>query len=521
MKNLSFLLILVFCFTLIHCTSPDGKQEEQPSIEKAEGSELGTISIEVSGSAEAIPHFKDGLLLLHSFEYDDAAEKFQKAQKIDSTFVMAYWGEAMTKNHPLWRAQFTDEARDILNKLANTKEERLALTKTEFEKDMMEAVELLYGDGIKEERDINYKNHLKNLVEKYPGNHEVSAFYALSLLGSVHDGRDNETYGKAAAVVKGIIEENTNHPGALHYMIHAYDDPEHAFKALEAANKYSVVAPDAAHALHMPSHIYIALGMWDEVISSNIHSYEASVKRMERKGLDNDARGYHSFSWLMYGYLQKGNYEKARTLVDDMKQYCYEKPSPKARSHYIHMRALYLNETEKWNDPMAMDTVSFEDLNVSIGAVQRFVEGSIAYFNKDKNALSLAINNLKSDIAEAKKNALTKGGKMCSGVSYFNQTASKQDLEQAEVMLLELIAYKALLNNDETKAIASMEAAVELEYKSSFSYGPPGIVKPSPELYGEFLLKKGDKSGAKLMFEKVLERAPKRLIPTKALDQIS
>jgi tetratricopeptide (TPR) repeat protein len=521
MKNLSYLFILMLLISNTNCTSTDGKQEMQPSVEKEEVAELGKISIEVSGAEEAKPFFMEGLLLMHSFEYEDAAEKFVEAQKMDSTFAMAYWGEAMTKNHPLWRAQFTDEARAILTKLAPTKEERMSYAKTGFEKDMLEGAEILFGDGVKEDRDLLYRDHMETLYQKYPGNHEVAALYSLSLLGGVKDGRDYEVYGKAAKIAQSIVEENANHPGALHYMIHAYDDPDNAFKALESANRYSKVAPDATHALHMPSHIYIALGMWDEVIKTNIVSYEASVERMKNKGLDNDARGYHSYKWLMYASMQKGEYEQARTYVENMKQYCYEKPSSRARSHFIQMRALYLNETGKWNDSLAKDTVSYDDLNIVTKAVQRFVDGNVAYQQKDESVLASVIKKLNSDIEAAQNTALVKGGKMCSGVSGYNQSASKLDINKSQVMLHELTALQALLNNNENKAIASMKAAVDLEEETSFSFGPPEIVKPAPELYGEFLLQKGDNSAAKIMFEKVLERAPKRLIATKALAQAS
>ena len=519
MKNFIFIIILSVVF--IQCTSSSGKEEAQPSVEQDEGSELGKIDIEVSALEAAKPFFIEGLLLLHSFEYEDAAEKFAEAQKIDSTFAMAYWGEAMTKNHPLWRAQFTEEAQAILKKLAPSKEERMSMAKTAFEKDMLEGAEILFGDGIKEDRDVLYRNHMEALCKKYPDNHEVSTFYALSLLGSVKEGRDYEVYGKAAKIAQSVVLENANHPGALHYMIHSYDDPDHAFQALEAANRYSKVAPDASHALHMPSHIYIALGMWDEVIRSNIVSYNASVERMKSKGLDNDARGYHAFKWLMYAYLQKGDFQKSRSYVEDMKQYCYEKPSPRARSHFIQMRALYLNETGDWDDPLSKDTVSFDDLNVSVKAVQRFVDGMVAYTVKDKKALSKEIEKLNHDLQDAKNKVILKGGKMCSGVSAYNQLASKQDLNRTQVMLHELTALYALLESDEKKAVASMQAAVDLEEATSFVFGPPEIIKPAPELYAEFLLQKGEKEKAKIMFEKVLERAPKRLIAVKGVAEAS
>jgi len=521
MKNHTYLFILILSISIFQCSSSPGKEEAQPSVAKEEKAALGTIDIQVSGAEQAIPIFTDGLLLMHSFEYEDAADKFIEAQELDSTFVMAYWGEAMTKNHPLWRAQFTDEAKAALAKLAPTAEERIALAKTDFEKDLMQGAEILFGDGVKEDRDILYRDHMEGLNKKYPDNHEVASLYALSLLGSVKGGRDYEVYGKAANIAQGIIEENANHPGALHYMIHSYDDPDHAFKALEAANSYSKVAPDAGHALHMPSHIYIALGMWDEVIKTNIVSYEATVERMKRKGLDNDARGYHAFKWIMYSFMQKGDYEKARTYVEDMKKHCYEKPSPRARTHFIQMRALYLTETQDWDDPLVKDTVTYNDLIVPIQGIQHFVNGMVAYSQQDKNTLQTEISKLGNAIDKAKTDVIVKGGKMCSGVARYKQLPNQADIDRSTVMHNELLAMQSLLNENEVEAMNHMKKAVELEDKTSFMFGPPEIVKPSPELYGEFLLKKGINDEARLMFEKVLERAPKRLIAVKGLAKAS
>jgi len=453
MKNLYFLFISIIGLTFFQCTTSTGKEESQPSVSKEEISELGIIKIDVTGAEAAKPLFKEGLLLLHSFEYEDAAEKFAEAQKIDSTFVMAYWGEAMTKNHPLWRAQFTDDAQAILNRLAPSMEERMKLAQTEFEKDMLEGAELLFGDGVKEDRDILYRDHMEKLSKKYPDNHEVESLYALSLLGSVKGGRDYEVYGKAADIAKGIMAENSQHPGALHYMIHSYDDPEHAFKALDAANNYSKVAPDAGHALHMPSHIYIALGMWDEVISSNIVSYDATVERMKRKGLDNDALGYHAYKWTMYALMQKGEFEKAREYVETMKKNCYEKPSPRARTHFVQMRSLYLNETGNWEDPLVKDTVSTDDLIIAIQAVQSWVDGMASYEANDAASLSKQIASLDAGIRNAKTEVITKGGKMCSGVAYYKQLPNQQDINRSQIVLDELIAMHALLENNEKKDI--------------------------------------------------------------------
>ena len=499
MKNLNFFSILLVAFLFTQC------QPTAPSIPK-----LGSTDIEVTGSEEAMPFFKNGYLLLHSFEYDDAADQFVKAQEVDPDFVMAYWGEAMTKNHPLWKQQYTEEGRAILEKLAATPEERAAKAKTEFEKDMLAAVEILFAEGEKKEKDKQYKNYLEQLYTKYPKNLEVASFYALSMLGAVEGGRDKEAYEKGAVIAQGVIKENPNHPGALHYLIHSYDDPDHAKLALSAANSYSKVAPDAAHALHMPSHIYVAMGMWDEVISSNIASYQASISRKERKDLSNDALGYHSFKWLMYGRLQKGEFDKAKEQVLEMQKNCEAKPSHKARNHLIQMKSAYAVESLDWDEELLADTTEFYDLNISTRSMQAFVNGMKFFKKKEKENLKSVIESMENEILPAENAMVTGGVKMCSGISAYQQPPDKTDVNQAKVMLLELKALEAAMVGNDKLADDLFSQAVELETSSTFTYGPPEIVKPSPELYGEWLLEKERFADAKVQFEKALERAPGR-----------
>ena len=510
MKNLIFLLVLPLFF--FQC-----KNEKVEHVEKTPEANLGKIEINVTGSAEALPYFHEGLLLLHSFEFDDAGEKFAKAIELDSSFAMAAWGEAMSYNHPLWRERYAEDGIAALKKLGDTPEIRLQKAPTEFEKDMLSAVEILYTDGEKKEQDVAYKNQMENLYKKYEGNHEVAAFYALSLLGSVKGGRDTETYEKGAGIAQSIIDENPNHPGALHYLIHSYDDPDHAQLALSAANSYAKVAPDAEHALHMPSHIYVAMGMWDEVISSNIASYNASVARMEDKKLDNDARGYHAFKWLMYGYLQKGNFEKAKEMVYDMKKHCDEKPSSKARSHFIMMQGAYLTESGNWEDSISMKTVDLEELNLPTKAVQSFTQGMLAYHQKDKTGVTNAIKEISKLRIDGEARMVVGQPKTCSGVSRYKQPPTKNGVNTAKVMEMELNAVLAMLNDDNATAEKWLKEATTLESETSFSYGPPNIVKPSHEFYGEWLLKNNKLKEAKSQFENQLERAPKRLLAEKGL----
>jgi len=479
---------------------------------------LGEVVFEVSGSTEATPYFHEGLLLLHSFEFDDAAEKFVKAQEVDSKFVMAYWGEAMSYNHPLWKERYTEEGTAALEKLAATKAERLALAQTPLERDLLSAVEILYTEGDKKEQDIAYKNQMEVLHKKYPEHHEVAAFYALSLLGASKSRTEDDNYEMGAKIVQGIINENPQHPGALHYLIHSYDDPDHASLALDAAHRYAQVAPDAEHALHMPSHIFVALGMWDELIQSNIASYEASVARMNAKELDNDARGYHAFKWLMYGYLQKGNTEKAKEMLYDMKRYCDETPSSRARAHYIMMKADYLTQTGNWTDPIASDTVDLDKLNLLVQGVQVFTEGMHGYESGNTGDLNDAIHELNTMRAKAETKMVLGDARMCSGVSRYMQPPSANEVNSIKVLEYELQASMALLNNDDVGAEKWLKEATALEDEISFTFGPPSIVKPSFELYGEWLVAKNRKKEAKSQFEKVLERAPNRRLAVKGLE---
>jgi pentatricopeptide repeat protein len=510
------LYILSIAFFFIQCGNK--QNTTQPTKEEAN---LGEIEFDVTGSEEAAPFFHDGLLLLHSFEFEDAAEKFVEAQRIDSNFVMAYWGEAMSYNHPLWRERYTEEGVAALMKLAETPQERLAMAKTPLERDLLQAVEILYAEGDKKEQDIAYKDKMEELHKQYPEHHEVAAFYALSLLGSSKSRKEDDHYERGAKIVQGIIAENPQHPGALHYLIHSYDDPDHATLALDAANRYSKVAPDAEHALHMPSHIFVALGMWDEVIKSNIASYDASVVRMKEKELDSDARGYHAFKWLMYGYLQKGNFEKAREMVYDMKQYCDENPSSRARAHYIMMKADYLTESGNWEDSIANVNVELDKLNLLTKGVQVFTQGMSGYENGNIDDLNTAINELKDMQSKAESQMVIGSPKMCSGISSYMQPPSINEVNSVKVLECELQAMLALYNKDEKTAEKWMQEATLMEDKTAFTYGPPNIVKPSFELYGEWLLDQNRKEEAKDQFQKVLERAPKRRLAMKGMSMVN
>ncbi|HFA52213.1 MAG TPA: hypothetical protein ENJ95_24610 [Bacteroidetes bacterium] len=501
MKNLTlFTLLVSFIFLFSFCGS---EKKEAPKNEH-----LGELHFRYNGNEAAMPHFAKGLKLLHNFEYDDACTEFKKAEELDPHFVMAHWGEAMTYNHPLWRQQDYEKGMAALGKLADTQEERSALAKTDLERDFLRCTEIMYGpDGTKKERDSMYSKQLERMYGKYAGNEEVAAFYALSLLGAVKVGRNTAAYEKGAKVAEGILKDNIHHPGALHYLIHSFDDPGHAPKALPAALSYSKVAADATHALHMPSHIFVAVGMWDEVVKSNIASWGASHK----KALETDAKNfgsYHALHWLMYGLLQKGRFKEAQQLVSDMQQYATEKPGRSPNGYLIAMRANYLVETGEWDGDIA--GIACEPNDPGIGAKYYFTEGMRAYVQKDKNKLENIIQQLKEKKETAIKFVTDEGVPMCSTSGARRGIPNQLDIDQAEVMEYELKGLWAELKGDKKMADGFYAQATDMESNINFSSGPPSIVYPSFELYGDFLLKNGNAEKAAAQYDKALQKGPKR-----------
>ncbi|HMG89317.1 MAG TPA: hypothetical protein VK589_04635 [Chryseolinea sp.] len=495
-RTILFLASIVGAFC---CSSPVKKTEA-----------LGDVAFKVTGSEAANELFIKGHLLMHSFEYDDAAELFRLAQQEDTSCVMAFWGEAMTYNHPIWQQQDYEKGKAALEKLGVSHEARIRKTSSQLEKDFLNAADILYGDGTKPDRDKAYAEFMGSLYEKYPGNHEVAALYALSLLGSVTLGRNEEIYQKSANISESILKDNPNHPGALHYLIHADDDPLHAGEALAAANEYSLVAPDASHALHMPTHIFVALGMWDKVIELNVKSWRSSQERKAKKNLTNDDLGYHSFFWLEYGYLQKGRNEDARNLLDEMIKYCDELPSSRARSHEIAMRTTYFVETNDWQSMSLSDTTNVTDMGVYIRARQLFVQGVKYFHNGDAGGLIQTISQINTMRQIESVTLNSDGIAVCKSGALSPSGTTQLDIDQVHVMEAELEGLKAWKNNDLESAERWFKEALAVEEKTSYSFGPPAIVKPSGELYGEFLLEVNRPADAMQAFDASLHRAPKR-----------
>ena len=312
--------------------------------------ELGTITFPNSGNAAAQAPFIEGVKDLHSFQFDEAAVAFQRAQKADPGFAMAYWGEAMSHNHPLWAQQDADAAKKILEKIAPTSDARLAKAKLPKEKAFLKAIDILYySPGDKLARDIAYSEALASMYAQWPADHEVATWYALSLLGTVRPAdKGFRRQALAASIAEKVFAENPRHPGAAHFIIHAFDDPDHAPLALNAARAYAGIAPAAAHALHMPSHIFVQRGMWEDVRKSNIVAYKSATELNARMKLAEGREDFHTLGWLAYANLMLGNIDEAKANVESAKQAADRNPGNAGiYNGYLGMRARLILETGK------------------------------------------------------------------------------------------------------------------------------------------------------------------------------
>ncbi len=463
------------------------------SLAQVEG--LGTIEFPTSGSPQVRELFLRGALLLHSFEYDDAREAFQQAQKMDPDFGMAYWGEAMTHNRGLWVQLDLDEARAVLDRLGPTSEARRAKFPTPREQGYLRAIEVLYGQGEKVSRDLAYAESMSQLAEEYPDDLNASSFYALSLLGTGQGERDFATYMKAASVAEEIFSKNPDHPGAAHYLIHSYDDPIHAPLGLRAARLYAQIAPAASHAQHMPSHIFVALGMWDDVVKANEASWMAAEERIKRKRLTLESRALHAYRWLQYGYLQLGRYNEALQTLSVMQEDTQKSGgSPRTRENLLFMRAVYVVETEKWEDDAVRIAIDTSDLALRSAATDFLTRGLAAVRTGNLNAAQEALDEFKKR-RETTKTPRRRNNELAVGV-----------MEKELEALVLLAAGKA------ERAVQLMEAATEEEESMSLEFGPPIPVKPSHELFGEILLELDRPQEARKHFELALARAPGRVL---------
>lgn len=482
--------------------------------------QVGAVSFANSGAAEAQSVFNHGVAQLHNFQYAEAGADFREAQRIDPGFVMAYWGEAMTYNHPIWLDQDSVAARAVLTRLGATRERRLELAATERERAYLEAVETLYGAGAKEARDFAYSEAMRRVYQAYRDDPDAAAFYALSILGTAHNGRDVATYIRAASVVERVFDEHPNHPGAVHYLIHSYDDPVHAPLGLRAAQAYSKIAPDAAHAQHMTSHIFVAMGMWKPVVTANENARRVARAAAEARGGEPRGCGHYNY-WLEYGYLQQGRIEDAGDLLLE----CYVTASgpvergsgdildvdATTRGSYAAMLARYILDTEAWDDESLRWTLPLDDLFPArltwtfVNGYAAAMRGELVTTEVSREAISGARRELEGYLRGGPS-----GGDANLGPAYSTR---------AHILELQLEALLLAARGQTASGLDVVRQAVDLENGLPQFFGPPFVEKPSRELEGEMRLASGDYAGAATAFRDQLARTPERVASARGLDR--
>ena len=480
-----------------------GKPDQSSTLSKESPSslgKLGSIEFSASGSAEAHPHFLRGVAALHSFWYEEAIDAFRRSTAIDPNFAMGYWGETMAHNHPVWNEENLEAARTALQKIPDD------ASITSREGRYLQAVQALYGEGDKLARDRAYANYMERLAGEYPEDLEATCFYALSLLGlATHFNKDPKLQEKyrvqAGALTLGVYGINPNHPCAAHYTIHAFDDPIHAILALPQARRYANIAPEAHHAQHMPAHIFVQLGMWAEAAVSNKAGWESSQSWVKDKQLPLALQDYHSLNWLQYAYLQQGRYNAAAALLLDKQQDMAQSASNDHSLHgydrqvsrnYDQMVAAFIMETERWGQARQ----AWQVKNIRFGDES---PGKAAYVREFAESMSKIRN-------QATVRQIHPG----SAPPASESLATSGESITSQIWNVQLAALKHFMNGDLNQVTELLDQATALEESLPPPSGPPDLIKPTHELYGEVLLFIDRPKEAQQQFERALFRHPNR-----------
>ena len=468
------------------------------------GEQLGTVDFPVSCSAGAAATFQRGVALLHSFQYDDALTAFADAAAADPTCAMAHWGTAMSLYHPVWAAANPSAAPnpDELKKGAEAVgKARAAAARTEREKGYIEAVATFYAgaDTLDHRtRAAAFEKAMGELAARYPDDKEAAIFHAVALLGTASPG--DKTYAtekKAAAILNAILPQAPKHPGVAHYLIHSFDYPALADLALPAARSYAKIAPSSPHALHMPSHIFTRLALWDESIASNLASRAAARERMQR--LHPGATSFedlHAQDYLAYAYLQGGQDAKAKGVLDEVNAAAtFDQPQFAAAYALAAVPARYALERRQWAEAAAL-TVRPESFPWSkfsyAEALIWFARGVGGARGGNVTVAREAVDKLA---------AIQKG--LAEGKSAYWAT-------QVEIQRQATAGWLAHAEKKDDEAVTLLRSAADLEASTEKHPVTPGSVVPAREMLADLLLELNRPADSLAEYEASLKVAPGR-----------
>jgi tetratricopeptide (TPR) repeat protein len=452
------------------------------------------LFVALGRTAASADQLTEGISWLHSFEYERALAAFERAEKADARAAMAYWGQAMCYEQLLWGNENVQEARRILSRArANGALDGAS----ERDRAWIATLDPLFGEGDRQSRVARYASAMAALTEKYPDDPDAASFHGLALLATRGRGLagahplahtdhvqpqlvGSPEQQQAADIFVRVLREHSRHPGALHYLIHTWDDPANAHKALDAARVYPSVAPESSHARHMPAHVFMQLGMWQDAIASDEAAAAAAEAKVARDNLPVTAQDFHPLSWLVYEYLQAGRADDARRAVEKLRGPAQATQDPRLLSLHGTLRTRVAIETGAWNDFTNPNFVNYEELfGVAFSAAQRG-DTSLA----ERGRIRLA--NLATEPRYAERRPLL------------------------NIMALQVGAVLRARSNDVEGALALLADASKMEQQLPSAIGPPALIKPAQEQYAELLLDAGRRGEAIAQFEGALARARNR-----------
>ncbi len=459
--------------------------------------QFGTVDFASSCAGAAKKDFNLAMALLHSFEYDEAEKVFAKVIDAAPGCPMAYWGVAMSNFHPLWAAPTQDELEKGEKAIAIAQ----SLKPSGPSSDYIDAVAAFYHDWNKidhRSRTVRFEKAMEQVQAKYPDDKDAALFYALALTAAADPTDKTFTkQKKAGSILNALYPGQPDHPGVVHYIIHAYDSPELAPMALEAAKKYASVAPSSAHALHMPSHIFTRLGMWQESIQSNLASVASAQCYAEQTGIKGHwDEEIHGLDYLMYAYLQKGETSHAREQWDHLK--AIEKVSPvsfKVAYAFASIPCRYVIENHLWNEAAALSLQN------------KVVNWEKSPWPKAMLHFTRALGMVHTGKTDAARNEL-KQMQSC-----YDTLVKQKDAYRAAQVQIQLKTAEAWILMKEGKkenALQLMKEAADMEDRTAKLPVTPGEITPAREFLGDMLLQFQQPADALVAYEIAMKNQPKR-----------
>jgi tetratricopeptide (TPR) repeat protein len=463
---------------------------KDPAVKKEK---LGTVQFKTSCSRQAQKEFEVALARLHSFHFPETIRAFTAVPQTDPSCAIAYWGLAVSiRPNPLvgpW------DAATLKRGLEAVEKGEAIGAKTERERDWLAAIKEFYKDYEKVPQDTrtrNYEQAMEALSKKYPNDVEAKVFHALAL-NEIFDHKDMAPLLKAVSILTPLDRKYPDHPGITHYLIHSYDFAPIARKGIPSANKYEKIAPAAPHAVHMPSHIYSMVGMWQKSIDSNIRSNQISKEYAAQAKLDGVLVGVpHALDFMQYAYLQLGHDAKAKALIDESAE--IKKvlgPVSAGNTARAAVPARYMLERQDWKGAAQLQPLGTPF--PAAEAITHFARAMGAARSGDAASAQADIEKLKG----------LREGLLKASQGYW--------AEQIEVQVLGAQAWTSLAQGNKDEALKFMRAAADLEDGSEKHVAMENRLYPMRELLGDMLREQGDAAGALKEYELALKSAPNRL----------